>query len=157
MYLRERAVKYAFEWWNKRNPRFYNFDDIGGDCTNFVSQCLYFGGIEMSYYFPGWFYDSLNFRSPSWTGVEEFFQFSISNQRDVGVKAKLVDFSQIEIGDVVQMCQTGENFHHSLLITNLIGHNSFNDIFVTCHSFDAKNKQLSSYSFTKIRFLKILN
>ena len=33
------AVKYALF----RNPKFFNFDDLGGDCTNFCSQCLLAG------------------------------------------------------------------------------------------------------------------
>ncbi len=34
----------------KRNPEYYNYDDvIGGDCTNFVSQCfiLWFKSNEL--------------------------------------------------------------------------------------------------------------
>ena len=30
------AVLYAEYWAYRRNPSFYSFDRIGGDCTNFV-------------------------------------------------------------------------------------------------------------------------
>ncbi len=40
-YNRENAVEYAKIWAYKRNPKYYNFDPVGGDCTSFVSQCLY--------------------------------------------------------------------------------------------------------------------
>ena len=39
-YDRLHALKYAQKWALERNPLFYDFADIGGDCTNFVSQCL---------------------------------------------------------------------------------------------------------------------
>ncbi|MCL2513339.1 MAG: amidase domain-containing protein [Oscillospiraceae bacterium] len=44
------ASLYAKEWWNKRNPLWSNYDPqkSGGDCANFVSQCLYAGGLEMT-------------------------------------------------------------------------------------------------------------
>ena len=34
-------VNYARKWAFSRNPAYYDFENIGGDCTNFVSQCLY--------------------------------------------------------------------------------------------------------------------
>ena len=157
MYSQQKAVEYAYFWWNKRNPQFYNFESLGGDCTNFVSQCLYFGGIEMNYNTLGWFYDGLDFRSPSWTGVEEFYNFATKNQSTRGVRAKVVDISQIGVGDVVQLSQNDGNFHHTLLVTKILGQNSTDNILVTCHTFDAKDKALSSYYYKKIRYLKILN
>ena len=42
-YDRRRAVEYALRWALSRNPEYYDFEDIGGDCTNFVSQCLFAG------------------------------------------------------------------------------------------------------------------
>ncbi|MBQ2742544.1 MAG: amidase domain-containing protein, partial [Oscillospiraceae bacterium] len=35
-YNRLYAVRYARRWAFRRNPAYYNFDEIGGDCTNFV-------------------------------------------------------------------------------------------------------------------------
>ena len=157
MYSRKNAIDYAYYWWDKRNPAFYDFDDLGGDCTNFVSQCLYFGGIGMSYFSPGWFYDALDFRSPSWTGVEEFYTFSTQNNNLVGVRAKNVDISKMEVGDVVQISQNGNRFHHSMIITKILGEKSLENIFITCHTNNAKDRSLASYYFDNIRFLKILN
>lgn len=44
MYDRNKAVAYAHKYAYSRNPNYYNFDNIGGDCTNFVSQVLAAGG-----------------------------------------------------------------------------------------------------------------
>lgn len=158
MYDRHKAVEYAYRWWNGRNPAFYNFDDIGGDCTNFVSQCLYFGGIEMNFSQYGWFYSNLSSRSPSWTGVEEFFYFSTTNTNMAGVRAKSISIENVDIGDVVQLKLRGEDrFHHSLIITKIDGRKTFDNILLTSHSYDAINKPISHYFVEDIRFLKVLN
>lgn len=34
IYNREKAVEYAQKWALSRNPQFYDFDSLGGDCTN---------------------------------------------------------------------------------------------------------------------------
>ena len=64
-YYREQAVQYANYWAYRRNPNYYSFDQLGGDCTNFVSQAIYYAAGVMNYtptY--GWYYISLNNRSP---------------------------------------------------------------------------------------------
>ena len=48
-YLRERAVMYANRWAFRRNPLFADFESLGGNCTNFVSQCVYAGCGIMNY------------------------------------------------------------------------------------------------------------
>ena len=40
------AAAYAEKWWNSFNPAYTNYAGRGGDCANFVSQCLYAGGLE---------------------------------------------------------------------------------------------------------------
>ena len=73
-YDREAAVAYAKKWAFRRNPAFYDFSKIGGDCTNFASQCIYAGAKVMNYTPTfGWFYKSANDRTPSWTGVEYLY------------------------------------------------------------------------------------
>ena len=44
-YNPRKAIQYANQWWNKRNPKFqsYGFND----CSNFVSQCLIAGGLNL--------------------------------------------------------------------------------------------------------------
>ena len=48
-YDRSAAVAYARKWAFGRNPEYYDFGGIGGDCTNFVSQCLYAGAGVMNF------------------------------------------------------------------------------------------------------------
>ena len=58
-YDRQTAVEYANYWAYRRNPRYYAFDEIGGDCTNFVSQCLYAGSGVMNFTTTVWLKVSL--------------------------------------------------------------------------------------------------
>ena len=41
------AAAYADTYWQNYNPAWPSFANNGGDCTNFVSQALYTGGIAM--------------------------------------------------------------------------------------------------------------
>ena len=158
MYDRKKAVEYAYKWWNKRNPSFFNYDYYGGDCTNFISQCLLAGGINMdSSSKMGWYYNNSYDRSYSWTGVNEFFKFSVNNSGMFGPKVKKVTVKEVEVGDIVQLVQYGEVFHHNLLITKIVGENVYENILLTCHTFDVKDKKLSDYVIKDIRFLKVLN
>ena len=137
---------------------YFNYDFYGGDCTNFISQCLLAGGIEMDNSSKlGWYYSSSYDRAYAWTGVNEFFSYATKNNKNIGPKIRLVDINQIEVGDIVQIVSYGEVFHHNLLITKILGEKVYQNILVTCHTIDAKNKKLSDYFIKQIRFLKVMN
>ena len=75
-YDRRRAVEYARRWALSRNPLFVNFAGQGGDCTNFVSQCILAGCSVMNYTDTfGWYYISPSDRAPAWSGVDELYSF----------------------------------------------------------------------------------
>ena len=75
-YDRNAAVRYARRWAYGRNPAFYDYEHIGGDCTNFASQCVYAGSGVMNYTKDlGWYYIDANNKAPAWTGVEYFYNF----------------------------------------------------------------------------------
>jgi len=44
-YDRNDAIDYALDWYYRNNWEYYNYKS---DCANFVSQCLYAGGISMT-------------------------------------------------------------------------------------------------------------
>jgi len=41
------AVNYARKYCSNYNPAYYNYANDGGDCANFVSQCLKAGGMNL--------------------------------------------------------------------------------------------------------------
>ena len=87
-YNRINVYEYAKKWAYSRNPKYYNYDPVGGDCTNFASQCIYSGCLQMNYSKNnGWYYINGNNKSPSWTGVEFLYKFLVSN-KGMGPKGK---------------------------------------------------------------------
>ena len=149
-YQREKAVQYAEKWALLRNPKYYNYDALGGDCTNFVSQCLYAGIREMNYQKIGWYYKDANRKSPSWTGVEFLYQFLIQNKNE-GPRGKIIDRNQVEPGDVIQLSFDGAIYGHTLIVTSA----TENRILVAAHTIDAKNRDFGTYQYQKARFIHI--
>ena len=155
-YKRNLAVAYAKKWALSRNPKYYNFDPVGGDCTNFISQCLYAGSQKMNYNFEnGWFYNNGYDKSPSWSGVEFLYKFLIKN-KSYGPRGKEISKEELEIGDIAQLSFDGKTFKHSLFIIDING-NTLNDISIATHTYDALGKKISEYNFSKIRFVHIVN
>lgn len=151
-YDREKAVAYARKWAFGRNPAFYDFSNIGGDCTNFASQCIYAGAGIMNYTPTfGWYYISANDRTPSWTGVEYLYNFLVNND-GAGPFAEEVGLDKLEIGDIVQLGRATGDFYHSPVVVGFSGRN----ILVAAHSYDVYNKPLSSYNAAKYRGIHIL-
>lgn len=151
-YDRTAAYNYAKKWAFGRNPAFYDFSRIGGDCTNFASQCIYAGAGVMNYTPTfGWFYKSVNDRTASWTGVEYLYNFLVNNEAE-GPFAEVVPLAELEVGDIVQLGTGTGDFYHSPVVVE----NSNGRILVAAHSYDAFNKPLTSYNFAQARGIHIL-
>lgn len=151
-YIRERAVLYARKYALARNPLFFSFAGIGGNCTNFVSQCVLAGSCVMNYTpIYGWYYLSTNRRSASWTGVEFFYNFMTQNT-DVGPFGVLSTLSQAEIGDVIQLQNDEGIFYHTIIISEIRD----GEIYICANSNDALDKPLSSYNYADLRVIHIL-
>ena len=151
-YDRQKAVDYALRWAMGRNPAYYDFEKIGGDCTNFASQCLYAGSGVMNWTpVSGWYYVSASQRSASWAGVEFLYQFLTENSGR-GPYAILADAGSMQPGDLVQLrFHSGEPFMHCPVVLSVQEGN----ILVAAHTFDAVWRPLSSYSFQQARYLQI--
>jgi hypothetical protein len=157
-YDRLAAFEYARQWAYSRNPNYYDFSAIGGDCTAFASQCL-FAGCGVMNYTPdiGWFYRSPSDRAAAWTGVEFFYRFLTDNaEREIGNGAgpfaKEVGINEVEIGDFIQLGKSTGEFYHTLTVVGF----SNTATLVAAHSYDAFNRPLTSYSFEKLRCLHVL-
>ncbi len=150
-YLRERAVEYARKYAFSQNPLFGNFRGIGGNCTNFVSQAIYAASCVMNYTPTfGWYYISLDDRSPSWTGVDFFYNFMTTNTA-VGPFAVDVSPDMTEIGDVIQLANNTDGYYHTLLIVGYDG----DDPLVAAQTNDAFDRPLSTYTYDYARYLHI--
>lgn len=154
-YDREKAINYAKEWAYKRNPKYYNFDNIGGDCTSFISQCLYSGYGVMNYKkHAGWYYNSVNDRAAAWSGVEFLYKFLINN-KGVGPRAIESTIQECIYGDIIQLSFDGKKFSHSLIIVDKKG-NNVNNIYIASHTDDNYYKNLYLYNYKSIRYLHLI-
>ena len=155
-YHRRAAVAYAHRWAFQRNPVFYDYEDIGGDCTNFASQCLYAGSGVMDFTPDfGWYYLNANDRAPAWTGVEYFYRYLTRQIPTPGPAAQPVRLRQLEPGDFVQLNANGDAFTHTAIVVQILGLPTLRNTLVASHSYDTDYRPLSTYSFRSARFLHI--
>ena len=139
-YDRDLAADYVADYTTTANSEYTNYVTV--DCTNFASQVLYAGGMEMtnavrypdnttSWYY---YYDSVGLgRSSSWTGAHEFRQYW-ADVNDYGgkhayefVRYTAGDFSDedtwmeiynyLEPGDIVQYVRTSDwDTYHTQIV-----------------------------------------
>ena len=155
-YRRSLAVQYARRWALSRNPAYYNFDDLGGDCTNFASQCIYAGSGVMNYTpIYGWYYITANDRTASWTGVEYLYRFLVGNE-GAGPFGRVTQLQNIRPGDIVQLSFDGETFGHSPVVVSVGNRPDPDNILIAAHTYDALDRPLSTYSYQELRPITIL-
>lgn len=136
LYDRVRAVRYADAWWDGTNPRYPRFSD---DCTNFVSQCLFAGGLPMwgepdrtaGWWFqfgpkPVWSY--------SWSTAHALYLVLTS-----AFGARVVsDPADLRIGDVIFYDWNGEGtYHHSTIVTDF---DAMGEPLVNAHTIDSYHR-----------------
>lgn len=159
-YDRRAAVEYAHQWAFGRNPAFYDFSEIGGDCTNFASQCLYAGTGVMNFTPDfGWYYIDANDRAPAWSGVQYFWNFMTREDISVGPWGVRTSFQYLRPGDFVQLrfLESKEVFAHTPVVVDVGYPPTMSNILVAAHSYDADNRPLDTYqNVEEMRFLHII-
>ena len=156
-YDRQAAVNYAHRWAYHRNPDFYNFDELGGDCTNFASQCLYAGSGVMNYTPTfGWYYNSQYRRAPAWPGVSFFYNFLTRRKETPGPLGEETGLTGLLPGDFVQLRFAPGPFAHNPVVVAVGSPASLDNVLVAAHTEDADYRPLSTYPIREIRFLHIL-
>jgi len=169
-YDRDAAVEYARQWCNQRNytGKYLAYDEYGGNCQNFASQCIYAGGMDMDYSGYGesqWkFYSqTLNNRqtpsgrSYSWTGVDPFYTYASINRSGGLICQADLRLEYARKGDVVQV-GAYHDWRHSLVVTDVMYNRdgSLMDIIVASNTADRWNYPLSAYIYTYPRLIHIL-
>ena len=150
------VLAYARRWALSRNPEYYDFAEVGGDCTSFASQCVYAGCGVMNYtptY--GWYYISGLDKSPSWSGVNYFYDFIVTND-GVGPFGEEVSPEELMPGDIIQLGTDMGRFYHTLVLTGIQNTRRGRRFFVSAHNNDAYMRPLSSYSYGSIRYIHII-
>lgn len=144
LYDREQSISYAQKYALKYNPKYTDFNDNGGDCTNFISQCLHAGSLPLS---KNWQPYTL-----PWIRVNELYYFLTRNKFAIEVP----NLSLLNKGDIIQFFSNSKGFFtHSGIITDILANG---EIFYSCHTYDKLNYPLSEIYpilYTKLRLLKI--
>jgi len=154
-YNRAAAVAYAHTWAKARNPKYADFDKMGGDCTNYASQCLFAGTGVMNYTRDtGWFYTNLNSRAAGWTSVKYLYSFLTRNkgQGPFGHEAPLYE---AEEGDLVQLKLGNGDFQHTPVIVCVGKPLDLGSVLVAAHTYDCDLRPLNTYAIEDIRFIHI--
>jgi len=133
-YDREGAVAYADKYagaaWGsgnnyEYNPKYRDYNGVGGDCTNFVSQVLHEGGgLPMDYV---WFFDGKD-SSTAWAQAPALFNYLIyTGKGKLIAKGYYIDMvkpteqhpkgaiAEIEKGDLICYEEKGEMVHFGVV------------------------------------------
>ncbi|MCL2019181.1 MAG: amidase domain-containing protein [Oscillospiraceae bacterium] len=154
-YNREAAVAYAREWALLRNPAYYDFEDIGGDCTNFASQVLYAGAGVMNFtQYYGWYYISPDDRAPAWTSVEYFARFLTTNE-GVGPYGSIRPLYEALPGDFIQLSFDGVRFGHTLVVLETGEFPTPDNILTASHTYDSLDRAVDTYNYMELRLIHI--
>lgn len=142
------AATYALNHALDYNNNYADFNGYGGDCTNFVSQCIFEGGNLPMHYGSAytntcWYYTNSTNRSSSWTGVEELYDYIFGSTSKIN--ASHSNWSSVGSGDIIQLVSGGEGYH-SLIITG-VAYSSYgrSDLLVCAHTNDRRHVSLASY------------
>ncbi|ATW24090.1 amidase domain-containing protein [Candidatus Formimonas warabiya] len=163
-YDRAAAVRYAQKWWNNYNPSFHSFSV---DCTNYVSQVLYAGGIPMTYTGKantGWWYSGSGTPedkwSYSWTVAHSLRWYLASGKGTL--RAEPADSAQLLLpGDVICYDWDGDGvWQHNTVV---VGLNGDGQPLVNAHTNNSQNRywdyqdSLAWTEKTKYLFWRILS
>lgn len=164
-YDRAAAVAYANRWVPQRNTAWADYTNYGGNCQNFVSQCLLEGGIPMDTTGTAvwkWYGETPNNlpqqtgRSASWSAVDDFLNYAEENTGYGLVAVVDAPYASGEVGDVITM-GFDEEWRHTVIITGIVTDDEGNvvDYLIHSNTADQANFPLRAYAYTRQILTKI--
>lgn len=144
IYNRQKAVAYARNWALTTNAK---YGRMTNDCTNFVSQVMFEGGMPMvgshNAFDRGnakqwWFGGSLLVNAThSWGGAQNFYDYLKLSGR----AQQVASIDELTPGDVVQFISVGRShIWHSTIVTGT----AQGDILLSYHTNDNLDKPLNA-------------
>lgn len=169
-YNPSKAKSYAEKWWNSTNSAYGR--NSNGDCANFVSQCLYAGGIsKMTGMFKwGWHcYKNNNVnvngqpavtydRSHAWSGAQNLHDwlsqnnyisatYTIKKASDVNTVGKKLynkAYCSAAIFFDWNNSKNPKGINHATISGQIVNYNNLYDIYFYAHSNDRNGKRYNS-------------
>lgn len=105
-YNGKKAANYALDWANSFNGSYANYTSQGGDCTNFVSQCLVAGGLPTDY---NWSYNN---GKSYWTRADWLLEWFKGKPEYSGLIVLDPSYNDIQPGDPI-FCIKGQTINNS--------------------------------------------
>lgn len=166
IYAPVNAVKYAMQYALNPNPDYRYFliyGRDGGDCANFLSQCLRAGGSPMKVDSRNpWWYNNNGTKtvknhtfSVSWSLAHSLYWYLKRNQANnlYGAKGLEVEsLGMLELGDVIFFENNKGSIYHSAIVTSFIDKYPL----ISHHSPEVFNIPFKTWNAAKIHFLKII-
>ncbi|MDR0433749.1 MAG: amidase domain-containing protein [Gracilibacteraceae bacterium] len=156
-YNREAAKAYADAWVGQRNKQWTDYSSLGGNCQNYLSQCLLAGGAPMDTSGGAvWYWRADSRRAPSWTAVTYFLDYA---RRNTGPGlAALADapYYSGEIGDAILLGDES-GWRHIVVVTALVrdGEGRVIDYLVHSNTVEWKYFPVSAYPYTRQMLIHI--
>lgn len=164
-YDRNKAVEYAKKYVDNRNIDYIAYDDVGGNCQNYVSQSIHAGGIPMDTkgdYQWKHYGDEVNEknekkgRSTSWTGTINFYDYA-ANENKSGMCTDVDEnIFYAESGDVAHVGYNG--FSHAVIVVKEIYDENGNkiDFLINSNTASLENYPFMAYVYPNKRIIKVL-
>ena len=156
-YDRAAAYDYLMAYCDERNPAWYAYDEVGGNCMNFGSQVLLAGGIpEDEKGDEEWYWDGQNDLDLSWINVGRFYDYCRDNEGFGLVADTEAGYYTGEVGDVLIVGFAGDH-RHTTVISHVVKDESGDtvDYLISCNTTNYKDFPASAYYYTFHRLVKI--
>lgn len=169
-YSRYNAAAYAVSHALDPNPAYRYFDlhgDGGGDCSNFISQCLRAGGAPMAYGSkrPWWYDDNGTFDvsddrwSVSWAVAHSlYWTLKVRGKLNLpGIKGMEVPYiDMLELGDIIQYENHKGLIYHSAIITDFTLERGVRVPLISQHTYNMLNISHIKPAASRMHFMKIM-
>jgi len=139
-YNRENAAWYGWYYALTPNPDFRYFDE---DCTNFISQAVWYGNWPMVGWWPNkyftsvWWYSFYDWQGQSWTWTSATYWWWFTHDRPRGYLTN--NFCNLQKGDIVQADWNLDGYiDHSMIVTYKNGC----DVRVSYHTDNHRNRSI---------------
>lgn len=130
-----KAIAYADKWALSRNPSYSYYGGRGGDCSNFVSQCLHAGGFPMN---SAWYGYGNDKDAKNWISQNDLRTYLVSN--GYGKLINNPSDSDIKIGNPVwykwngSKSQNASDSYYTNHVTLCVGWNASGTPIIDSHT-----------------------
>ena len=132
-------LAYAFAHWSTETynlATYGEFNSVGGDCMNFVSQTLIARGIPMT---AGWSFTSPTKYTGSWIYTPSFENYLLAKGPELGFTRLTVDQrDQVAVGDIVVFdWNSNDSADHIQIVTDIRVVDGKQQILMVGHNLDS--------------------